>query len=81
MAWALGHLTGTVNIHNIDIRVRRFTPGDSWPKGPKVAAAATGGDETFPTLAKGPAGELLLAYELVEPGKPPVVAVRVVKVK
>jgi hypothetical protein len=80
-AWTLGHLTGTVNVHNLDVRLRQFAPGDAWPKGPKVAAAATPADETFPALAKGPESELLLAYELVEPGQAPCIAVRVVTVK
>ena len=43
-----------------------------------VVAAATPGDETAPAIAKGAGSELLLVYEFVESGKPPVITARVV---
>ncbi len=81
VAWTLGHLIGRVNVHNHDVLVRHFEPENSWTKGPKVEAAATKSDETAPCIAKGAGSELLLVYEFVETGKPPVIAARVVNLK
>jgi hypothetical protein len=81
VAWTLGHLIGRVNVHNHNVLVRHFEPENNWKKGPKIEAAATKSDETAPSIAKGPGSELLLAYEFVETGKPPVVAVRVITLR
>ncbi len=81
VAWTVGHLVGTVNVHQFDIHVRHLEPDNNWAKGPKIEAAATEADEIFPAIATGLKNELLLGYELMEPEKAPVIAVRTVTVR